>query len=485
MSIGWLIARCRATITPGAEGWKNHFGLGRRCYGRSLDVRGTRMRMRAETGRPPPPINMNLEPAQPRKNKQTTWTIPLAYVATTLIVGMVFPRIEHYLVPRLVSTMSAAAGMAICGAVASGMIALTGIVFSLTFVMVQFSATAYSPRLVLWIARDPVVSHALGIFTATFLYALVLLAWVDRNASGKVPLISGWMVFGLLIASMVVFIALIERVGLLKVSRMLIFTGNHGRKAIDELYPAEKPVSTWINPDDYLNLPNTQTLSYVGSPQVVQAVQVDALVKLASDSGAVIEVTAVIGSSILEMASLLQVYGARDKLDEAALRKAVEIGDERTFEQDPKYAIRILVDIAIKALSPAINDPTTAVQALDQIEDLLFRLGRRHLEIGHYRDRQGALRLVVPFPSWEDFLRLALDEIRYCGGNSVQVTRRMMALIESLLAVLPVERHKALRNWGRRVQTTIARTFADEEDKHEAAVADRQGLGIGEQKRTG
>jgi uncharacterized membrane protein len=182
------------------------------------------------------------------------------------------------------------------------------------------------------------------------------------------------------------------------------------------------------------------------------------------------------------MASLLQVYGARDKLDEQALRQTIEIGDERTFEQDPKYALRILVDIAIKALSPAINDPTTAVQALDQIEDLLLRLGRRHLEIGHYRDSQGALRLVVPFPTWEDFLRLALDEIRFCGAGSVQVTRRMMALIKSLLAVLPAERHEALRNWERRVQGTIARTFADDEDKRDAAVADRQGLGLGEQK---
>jgi len=229
----------------------------------------------------------------------------------------------------------------------------------------------------------------------------------------------------------------------------------------------------------------TQTLGYVGRPQVVQAVQVDALVNLASESGGVIEVTAVIGSSILEMASLLQVYGAREKLDENALREAIEVGDERTFEQDPKYAIRILVDIAIKALSPAINDPTTAVQALDQIEDLLLRLGRRHLEIGHYRDSQGALRLVVPFPTWEDFVRLALDEIRFCGATSVQVTRRMMALIKGLEAVLPVERHEALRNWERRVQATIARTFADDEDKQDAAVADRQGIGLGEQKHSG
>jgi uncharacterized membrane protein len=140
------------------------------------------------------------------------------------------------------------------------------------------------------------------------------------------------------------------------------------------------------------------------------------------------------------------------------------------------------VDIAIKALSPAINDPTTAVQALDQIEDLLLRLGRCRLEIGHYRNERGELRLVVPFPDWEDFLRLALDEIRFYGANSVQVTRRMMALIKSLLAGLPVERHAGLRHWERRVQATIVRTFADEEEKHDAAVADRQGLGIGEEQ---
>src|SRR5262249_15566961 len=153
-----------------------------------------------------------------------------------------------------------------------------------------------------------------------------------------------------------------------------------------------------------------------------------------------------------------------------------------TFEQDPKYAIRLIVDIAIKALSPAINDPTTAVQALDQIEDLLLRLGKCHLDLGNYPDEQGALRLVVPFPTWEDFLRLALDETRYCGATSEQVTRRLMALIRNLLTALPSERHEALNHWERRIQGTILRSFQDAEDKKEAAVADRQGLGVGEEK---
>src|SRR5512133_996743 len=139
------------------------------------------------------------------------------------------------MLPGVAAPWSVSAAMTIYSAIASGMIALTGIVFSLTFLMVQFSASAYSPRLVVWVAKDRVISHALGVFTSTFLYALMVTAWIDRNTSGRVPLLSGLLIFALLLASMGMFIALIDRVGLLQVSRMLIFTGDQGRNAIAEL----------------------------------------------------------------------------------------------------------------------------------------------------------------------------------------------------------------------------------------------------------
>jgi uncharacterized membrane protein len=420
-----------------------------------------------------------------RWHKATGWVIPLAYASTALAVGMVLPRLEHRYLPDSVSTMSAPAAMAVCSAIASGMIALTGIVFSLTFLMVQFSATAYSPRLVLWVARDPVVSHALGVFSATFLYALALLGWVDRGALGRVPLMSGALVLGLLLASMGLFVALIERIGLLQVGRMLIFTGNQGRKAIDDLYPVTVSDATSPAVKVPPGLSLTQTVTHAGRPQVIQAIQIDGLVELAAASGAIIEVMPAVGDTVMETVPLLRVHGARRALDESALRAGVEIGDERTFEQDPKYAIRLIVDIAIKALSPAINDPTTAVQALDQIEDLLFRLGRRRLEIGAFRDSQGALRVVARFPTWDDLLRLALDEIRAYGADSVQVMRRMKALIRGLSAALPTERQAALRHWDQRLQGSISRSFEDAEEKRDASVADRQGLGIGQEGVSG
>ncbi len=419
---------------------------------------------------------------QQQKHRLSGWTTPLAYALVTLIVGMILPRVEHHFLPGSVSTMSAAAAMNVCSAIASGMIALTGIVFSLAFVMVQFSATAYSPRLVLWVARDPVVSHALGTFISTFLYALMVLAWVDREASGKIPFISGWLVFVLLLASMAMFIALIERVGLLQVNRMLIFVGARGRKAIDELYPSTSAALPAAETAPHRQTAVTQTLTHAGRPQVIQAVHEAELVRLAAQSDAVIEIAAAVGDTLLERMPLARVYGSRQVVDEQALKRAIDIGDERTFEQDPKFALRLLVDIAIKALSPAINDPTTAVQALDQIEDLLLRLGCRRLDVGTCRDRQGAIRLIIPLPDWDDFLRLALDEIRYCGASSVQVMRRMKALIRNLLEVLPAERQEALRHWEQRLHDTIGRTFADAEEKQDAAVPDRQGLGIGEGK---
>src|SRR4029077_7286981 len=193
-------------------------------------------------------------------------------------------------------------------------------------------------------------------------------------------------------------------------------------------------------------------LLHAGRPRAIQALDTPTLLQMAFFSGGIVEVVSSVGDTVVEGTLLLRIHGGRETINERDLRKAFEMGAERTFDQDPKYAIRLLGDIAIKALSPAINDPTTAVQALDQIEDLLLRLGRRRLEIGAFRDSDGKLRVLIAFPSWEDFLRLAFDETCFYGANSVQVMRRMRALISEMIPVLPEERHHALRYWQQRLQ---------------------------------
>ena len=159
--------------------------------------------------------------------------------------------------------------------------------------------------------------------------------------------------------------------------------------------------------------------------------------------------------------------------------RCIHLALERTAEQDPKYPIRLLVDIAIRALSPAINDPTTAVQAIDQIEDLLRRLGRHELDAGYARDANGVLRLVFPMPTWEDYLTLAFDEIRQYGANSVQVMRRLRSALVGLAdSVTPEARVDAVRRYLKQLDVTIVRSIPDATDQEMARHEDRQGLGL-------
>lgn len=122
----------------------------------------------------------------------------------------------------------------------------------------------------------------------------------------------------------------------------------------------------------------------------------------------------------------------------------LSFGDERTIEDDPAFALRLLADVAIEALSPAVNDPTTAVQSLHRIEDVLRYASAKRLAAGVVTGPQGEARLVYPTPSWDDLVALSLDEIRAFGAGQYQIARRVPALLHDLIADLAAHRHPAL-----------------------------------------
>jgi len=409
---------------------------------------------------------------------------PLLYSVGAVALGMAVPRFEAAFLPNLAAPIGVGPAIAILSSIAAGMLPLTGLVFSLAFVMVQFSATAYSPRLVTWFAGSTMMSHSLGVFTATFLYAVAALAWVDRGGTGKVPLLTAWFAIGLLLVSVVFFVLLAEKLAMLQISRVLAYAGDQGRAVIARDYRplGEGGLEAGGSAGDELPA-ERQVVLHRGGPAAIQAIDVPGLVALAGREGAVVAVAWAVGDTIIDGMPLLRVHGEGRPVPEHRLRRLVRLGPERTFDQDPKYAIRILVDIAIKALSPAINDPTTAVQALDQVEDLLLRLGRADLDAGRVRDERGILRLVFPVPRWEDFLVLAFDEIRYCGASSIQVMRRMRALLEDLKENVPPQRRPALQRYLVRVDTGTRRAFEDGDDRKDALEEDRQGLGLSREKQ--
>jgi uncharacterized membrane protein len=167
------------------------------------------------------------------------------------------------------------------------------------------------------------------------------------------------------------------------------------------------------------------------------------------------------------------------------LYHSIALGQERTLEQDPTFAFRIIVDVANKGLSPAINDPTTAVLAVDQIHHLLRDLGGRHLDEGVVRDASGGVRLVYRTPDWEDYVHLAVTEIRQFGESSIQIARRMRAMLEDLIKTLPKERATLLVRELGILQRTASHAFQVPEDRALAEVSDLQGVGSGRRRKPG
>lgn len=406
----------------------------------------------------------------------------MIYAVASAGLGLALPRLENTYFPRYVHDVSVGAALAFFSAVGSGMIALTGIVFSIAFVMVQFSAVVYSPRLVMKFGNNPWLFHALGIFVATFSYSLAALVWTDRGGSGTVPLFSAILVVVLLVLSMVIFARLIQGISDLQIQNMLQTLGRQGRAVIRAMFPELSDAVSATPPGPLLPFgpaASTQQLVYSGEPRAIVRFDVKALVQVAEAGGAVVTLESAVGDTVVEDTLVLRVYGAAASLPQRSLMRAIQLGPTRTYEQDPKYAIRLLVDIAIRALSPAVNDPTTAVQALDQIEDLLRHLGNRRLDIGHVYDARGTLRLIFPTPSWEDYLALSFDEIRQFGATSVQVTRRLRAALSGLIETTSVEeRRVALRRYLDHLNRGVARSLFDDDDKTTALKEDRQGIGL-------
>ncbi len=413
------------------------------------------------------------------------WLIPLVYVGVTIVCGLVLPRLEQEYLAHYHHGMSVSSAQAALSAIASGMMALTGIVFALAFVMVQFSAIAYSPRLVAWFGRDPVLFRALGLFTAIFFYAITVLAWVDREGDRAVPLFSVLLVTVLLILSMIVFARLVQRLNDIQITNVLHLIGQQGRAVIQEMFPKlDAPAGAipeaWRTAAEAARQrPVVQTLRYSGEPKTVARFQVDVLVRLAREADAVIVMECAAGDTLTENTLVMRVHGGRGPIAETSLLGALRLARERTFEQDPQFALRLLVDIAIRALSPAINDPTTAVQALDQIEDLLHRLSHRALDAGCVADEKGVLRLLFPTPTWEDYLTLAFDEIRQYGASSVQVMRRLRsALVGFVDSVTETERQEVVRRYLHHLDWVVEHSALDAEDRVMALQEDRQGLGL-------
>jgi uncharacterized membrane protein len=305
-------------------------------------------------------------------------------------------------------------------------------------------------------------------------FTLDVLIRINTTAAGVSARLAA---YGCMI-SLAVFIYMIGHVGrLLRANGALRSIGAVGREVIRTVYPrlSESPRLA-PNPQEVLTTGLIQTISSRLDGTVI-AFDATGLTELARRFDCLIEIVPQVGDFVAVGDPLFRIYNGGMTMPDGPLHHSIALGPERTFEQDPAFALRIIVDIAAKALSTAINDPTTAVLALDEIHHLLGTVGRRHLDDRFLADSDGNFRLAYHTPDWGDFVNLGVTEIRQYGGVSIQVARRLRALLEDLIKSLPEQRAKPLRQELELLQRSAERFFTEPEDRALAEISDPQGVG--------
>ena len=405
------------------------------------------------------------------------WMVPMLYAAAAIFLGWFVPHLDT--VRPLRYGLNAGSMATALSSIATGMIAFTGLVFSIVLLIVQFGSGTFSTRLMRWFWRSAVTKHALGIFIATFLYSLLALADINSSRHPDPPTRSFIFAMLLVFLSVALFLALLARMtGLLRVARVTRELGQQTIKVIGTVapYPYDAPSARGQEAIDRAGGTPTTVVAHHGTPASIMAIDQFGLVRQAQREGALIELVPAVGQHVTTGEPLFRVYGA-PSVNGRALAKGVVFGEERTLDSDPAFGIRLMVDVALKALSPAINDPTTAVQVLDRLEDVLRFAGQRQLNHGVAADGQGRVRLVYPVPTWEDLVELALDEILVYGLRAPQVTRRMSALLERLDAGVPEGRRPVVARYLDRLYQAVGAVQPDPPGRRFALTPDPQGIG--------
>jgi uncharacterized membrane protein len=399
--------------------------------------------------------------------------LPVLGIAAAVLTTWLLHAIENSMGWQ--STLSAEAVRTVIVTLAAAMLTFIVFLSSTLLVAVQLASAQLTPRIIAFVFRDPVTKGTLTVFVYTFTLSLAVLIRIDE----KVPLVTPKIAVWGCVVSLCAFFYLIDHVGKeLRPSGVLKRIGAAGRRVIGSVYPrllAESPET----PRAFFDFVDEEPSLIINNPKpgVVLAFDPVGLVALAGNANCLIELVPQVGDFVAAGDPLFRVFQNDKTLSAQRVCECVAVGQERTLEQDPALAFRIIVDIGSKALSPAINDPTTAVLAIDQIHHLLRGVGKRRLDEGVIRDRSGRVRLVYRTPDWEDFVKLALTEIRQFGGPCIQIARRLRAMLENLIETLPPERILPLHRELAVLQRTSERFFLEPEDRALAAAGDSQGMG--------
>ena len=410
-----------------------------------------------------------------RYTSHALWVVPFSAIILEFVLYRLLNALDDMLGWHL-QRFSASGAQSLLETVITMNLSFVVFTFGSLLVAIQVASGQLTPRVIATtLLRDNVVRYTVGLFVFTLLFANSVRNRIDGTGDQLLLLVAGML--GLF--SMAAFLFLIDYAArLLRPISILSRVGENGLAVIKDVYPQPTQGSSLphIKPQIPAGMPS-RIVHHAGRSEVILSVNTEILLAESQKANAVVELLPVVGDFVGTDEPLFTLYGNVSGIDENILFSSVRFGVERTLEQDPTFAFRIILDIALKALSPAINDPTTAVLAIDQLQRLLRNVGERNLRTDNITDDSGKLRVIFRTPNWGDFVNLACTELRRYGADSIQVVRRLRAMIENLIRTLPEDRHAALQAQLALLDHAIEAVYVFPEELALARATDSQGLG--------
>ncbi len=392
------------------------------------------------------------------------WVVPALWCVAAVVAGVLLPEVEQQAdwLPFVFEGGTSGA-RAVLSTIAGAMISVTGLVFSITIVVLQLASSQFTPRVLRTFLDDRVTQHTLGVFAATFLFSLtVLRAVVETPAPGHpaVPQLAVTLAFVLVLGAVAMFLAFIHHI------TAAISVGNVIHQVADETRSLLRRSGRHAQalPTQQPALPDLgrQAVATATRSGYLDTLDQTRLCELGRHHDVRIEVLHPLGSFVPEGAPVALVHGgAGADVDwDATVAKSLGIARERSMQQDLTFGLRRLVDIAERALSPGVNDPTTAVQAVDELHDILRRIAATPDPWPVLHDDDGVARLVTREWTFGDFLDLAVDEIAHWGASSLQIPGRLHALLADLAVAATPEHRETVLAKEAGVEAAVARTGA-------------------------
>jgi uncharacterized membrane protein len=338
--------------------------------------------------------------------------------------------------------------------IAAALLTFTGVVFSITLVALQMASTQYSPRVLRTFIRKPITKLALSTFIATFVYSMTVLASVGTTRAHSVAQGAVGLAYLLVVASVLVFVVFVHStVRSMRVTYVIDAVFSETMPSVRNTHSEASAYHEVAAPSFE---PGPSVVRFEHKDAVIDGLDAHALVELALVSGCVLRVRIPVGTFVTRGSEFVEVHGGQAP-DPLAVLAALDCSAVRTIYQDPSYGLRQLVDIAIRALSPAVNDPTTALQVLDRLHAVMRVVASRPDPSGVYIDAAGAVRLVVPIPGWERLVDLSFTEIALYGSGSPQIPRKLMAVYDDLAALVSQDRREAIARQREWLSAEVAR----------------------------